>query len=379
MAKKKEMTIQDFHEDVNRECKTSFITFDEKKEVDFIDTGFPELNIVIGGKPDAGYARGTFVELFGPEGSGKTWMVTKFFKSCQDLGLKCALYDAEGTYSQEFSKLHGLKPDFLSYSDEDKAEEIFEQIEQLCIKNKYDVIALDSLAGLVPKSVADDDMGKLKISPLAACIGRCIPRLNSAVKKSKTVLILINQLRDAVGAYGNPEITPGGRTIKFFASLRLDVRKAYYTKTDRPDLYDLDGRQIGHVLKVKAVKNKVSKPGLVCELDLMYQMNRPVIDLIKQSIEMDIIERNRDENGEIKGKKLTFGKMSFSPKKKQDYEEVYLWLKENAVLCELIDKHSKKAGLEEQWEAFIQSGDVTEEEVSNYLAANSEPEEAKSE
>jgi len=358
----------------NKKHKTNFVNFDDGSlgTIEFIHSGDLDLDFVLSDIDDGsgGWPRGRFIELFGPEGSGKTFLVSKLFATCAERELKVALYDAEGTYHKDFAALHGVDIDKLDISYEDEAEKIFEEIESLCNSNIYDVIAIDSLASLVPRQVADNEMGKQSYSPLAGTISRCIPRLNSAVKKSKTVLILINQLRDDVGKFAGygppPEKTPGGRAIKFAASLRVDVRKRSYGKTDRPDLYDVHGRAIGHSLKIKTIKNKICSPGRVTELDLMYEKPREILKAIKEAIDTDVIARQRTKAGDLRGKKLTYREMEYSPPVKEDPTAVLLWLKENDLICHLLEDMGH-----DDFDQFIESEDLTPEEIQNYMG-NSE-------
>jgi recombination protein RecA len=352
---------------VNKENKTSFTIFDENpfSNVKYIDSGYKELNVVLSGSEDGGYPRGRLVELFGPEGSGKTFLLAKLYAACAKNGLKVAHYDAEGTFAKEFAKMHGVDVTALHYTTEDKAETVFEQIESLCQNNVYDVIGIDSLASLVPENTIVAEMGKQTYSPLAGTISRCIPRLSSALKSSKTVLILVNQLRENVGGfgYGPTDHTPGGKAVKYYASLRIDVRKASYMKSDRPDLYDANNKPIGHVLRVKCEKNKVTNPFRQCEIDLRYKLQRPIIEIIKDGIENDVIERQRSsKTGELRGKKLTFGGSTFTPDSKDDYEAVFTWLKDVDLICDFLAKVER-----DDFETFVASGDLTEEEVQAYI------------
>jgi recombination protein RecA len=352
---------------VNKENKTTFTIFDENpfSNVKYIDSGYKELNVVLSGMEDGGYPRGRLVELFGPEGSGKTFLLAKLYAACAKNGFKVAHFDAEGTFAKEFAKMHGVDITTLHYTTEDKAETVFEQIESLCQNNVYDVIGIDSLASLVPENTIVAEMGKQTYSPLAGTISRCIPRLSSALKSSKTVLILVNQLRENVGTfggYGSHEHTPGGKAVKYYASLRIDVRKASYMKSDRPDLFDGDNKPIGHVLRIKCEKNKVTNPFRQCEIDLRYKLQRPIIEIIKDGIESDVLVRQRNKAGDLWGKKLTFGGSTFAPDVKDDYEAVFTWLKDVELICDFLAKMER-----DDFEFFVASGDLTEEEVQNYI------------
>lgn len=368
--------LKDELEKTNKKFKTSFVTFDDSplSNLEFISSGDKSLDKILSGLDEGGgWVRGRFVELYGPEGSGKTYLLSRLYAYCQQNGLKAAHYDAEGTYSKDFAKLHGVDTTKLAYSAEDKAEKIFEEIEKLCEENVYDVIGIDSLASLVPEMMMERDMGAQSYSLLAAAISRCIPRLSSAVKKSKTVVILINQVRDDVSAskysHGPNEKTPGGRAVKFYASIRLEVRKGSAKKDERPELFDANDKAIGHILKIKCTKNKVAPPFGACEIDLMYQTNRVIINIIKQAIESDIIVRFRNKNGELYGRRLEFNGNTYTPLAKGDYEGVLLWLKECDAICDLL----VKTGYDD-FDEFVESGDLTIEEVDKYLQKEENPE-----
>ena len=351
--------------EINKKHNTSIVTFENAglSNIEWLDSGIEELNAIISNMAEGGgWPKGRFIELFGPEGSGKTWLLSQVYAHCTANGLKALHYDSEGSYSKPFAQMHGVDTEKLDYSEEDCCEKIMEEIESLIESNVYDVIGIDSLAALVPKRVAESDMGKENFSPLALAMSRCFPRVNSALKKSKTVLIMVNQLRDNVGVmYGEAEKTPGGRTTKFHASVRVDVRRKLPKKAERPDMFEGD-IAIGHHLKITIKKNKVAAPFRVCTVDLMYKMNRPIIELVKTAMETDIIERNRNKSGELYGKKVSFMGESFSPSKKENYEEIFLWLQARGVLCDLV-----AAMDEDDFDQYIETKDITEEEVSLFL------------
>jgi recombination protein RecA len=303
------------------------------------------------------------VELYGPEGAGKTWILSKAYAKALDSGMKVLHYDAEGTYNKIFAAMNGVDVSKLHYSDNDRCEEILSEIEQLCLNNEYDIIGIDSLAALVPQKMADDDLGKNNYSPLANAISRCLPRVSSAIKRSKTVVFFVNQLRDNVGElYGDPEKTPGGRSLKFYATYRLDVRRRSSKKEEFPHMYNSDGRQIGHRLCVKTKKNKVFPPGLECLVDLMYQKPSRIFDIISNAISTDVIQRQRTKTGELRGKKLTYRNLDFVPGSKFSAGEVFFWLKENGLVCNLLSD----MGVDD-FEEFLISEDISDEDVEKYM------------
>jgi hypothetical protein len=211
--------------------------------------------------------------------------------------------------------------------------------------------------------MADDDLGKNNYSPLANSIARCLPRVSSAIKRSKTVVFFVNQLRDNVGElYGDPEKTPGGRSLKFYATYRLDVRRRSSPKAEFPHMYNADGRQIGHRLCVRTKKNKVYPPGLECMVDLMYQKPSRIFDIISNAINTDVIQRQRTKTGELRGKKLSYRDLDFAPDAKCSAGEVFFWLKENGLICRLLSD----MGIDD-FEEFLISGDISDEDVEKYM------------
>ncbi|HUS50981.1 MAG TPA: ATPase domain-containing protein [Candidatus Paceibacterota bacterium] len=358
--KKKEKEDVDRLSELNKKHKSSISKFQDNSssKIEYISTGIEELDASLGG----GWPRGRIVEIYGPEGSGKTWMLSKAFGPALAAGQKCLLYDAEGSYHQSFAKMNNVDASELEYSTEDACEKIMNQIEGLCEDNEYDIIAIDSLASLVPKRVLEDEMGKQNISPLAASIGRCLPRVNSKLKKSKTVLIIINQLRDKIGAFfGNPESTPGGRTVKFLASLRMEVRASKPKKTEKPEFFEGDVR-IAHDLNIRTAKNKVGNPFGRCTVELWYKMDRLVILKIKEAMENDVIERQKTKAGELRGRELKFRGSTFSPEIKYDASATLNWLRSENLLCELL----VDMGVED-FDEVLEDGDLTDSEVGAYL------------
>ena len=377
MRKKKEAKdkrlqkeIQKDIESINKKNKTKIITFGDNplNNIQWVDTGIPQLNEALSGDPiNGGWPRGRFIELFGPEGHGKTWILSRTYAINLAKGLKCLHIDAEGTYNEKFAAMHGVDALSLHYSNNDCAEEIMENVENLCLNNEYDVIGIDSLASLVPMRVKKSEMGKEDFSPLAATISRCIPRVSSVLKKSKTVLILVNQLRDSMNAYGAAEHTPGGRAVKFYASLRVDARKRSIKKQDRPELFQ-DNKPIGHVLHIKTSKNKMYPPFKDCDVDVWYQVSTSIVSIVAKAIEEDVIERQRTQNtDELRGKKLTYKGQEYVPQIKYDAEATMVWLRENGLLCNLL----ADMGVED-FDEFILNGDITEDDVVKFLSETNE-------
>ncbi len=360
-----EKEIKEDNDKINKRNKTHIISLSEfgEKGIQWIDTGIPDLNKALSGDAEnGGWPRGRFIELYGPEGHGKTWVLSRTYAACAEKGLKCLHYDAERTYSKSFAALHKVDPLLLKYSDETNAEKVMDEIESFCMNNEFDVIGIDSLFALVPKRTRESEMGKEDYSPLAKCISMCIPRVSSVLAKSKTVLILVNQLRDSIGKYGESEHTPGGRTIKFFASVRIDARKKSIKKEDRPEMFE-NGRSIAHVLHIKTTKNKVYEPFHDCLVDVWYKKERRIIQIIKEAIEKDVIIRQRAKtSGALRGNTLTYMEKTCNPPIQYDADFTFHWLKANGLLCNLL------VDMEiEDFDEFIGAGDLTEDEIVKYF------------
>jgi len=358
-------------EGLSKKYKSEVTVFGDPSvgNIEWLDTGIPVLNEMISGKEDGGFPRGRMIEISGPEGSGKTFLLSKTYARCQELGLKCMHYDAEGSYSREFAKIHGVDPDLLGYTQNGRCEEVMGEIEGYLLNNDFDIIGVDSLASLVPIKTYTSDMGKPNFGNLAHAIAACYPRVNEALKRSRCVLVFINQLRDNLAAASkpwlDPEKTPGGRTMKFFASVRLTARPKNPLKTDRPDMFS-GARRVGHVLNMKTIKNKVYEPFHTGLTDLMYRLPSKAILAIEKAIDNDVIERQRNKSGELFGRKLIYKDLDFIPEVKYDPHSTCAWLRENSLLIPLL----VEMGFDDLDE-FVEAEDLTEEEVSNYLIDSS--------
>jgi recombination protein RecA len=212
----------------------------------------------IGGMP-----RGRIIEIFGPESSGKTTLALHVVAEAQKLGGICAYIDAEHAMDPEYAKRLGVKIDDLLISQPDTGEQALEIVESLIRTGKMDVVVIDSVAALTPKAEIEGDMGAHHIGTQARLMSQALRKLTAIVAKSKTIVIFINQIRMQIGVmFGNPETTPGGKALKFYASVRLDIRRIAQIKK---------GEEVmGGRCRVKVVKNKVAAPFKQTEFDLMY-------------------------------------------------------------------------------------------------------------
>jgi recombination protein RecA len=254
-------------EDALREIKNKFgddsiMKLGEKPrvEIDAISTGSIGLDMALG---VGGLPRGRIVEIFGPESSGKTTLSLHVIAEAQKRGGVCAFIDAEHAMDPEYSKKLGVKIDELLISQPDNGEQALEITESLVRSGKIDVIVVDSVAALTPKDEIEGDMGAHHVGKQARLMSQALRKLTAIVAKSKTIVIFINQIRMQIGVmFGNPETTPGGKALKFYTSVRIDIRRIAQIKK---------GEEImGSRIRAKVVKNKVAAPFRQTEFDLMY-------------------------------------------------------------------------------------------------------------
>ena len=225
-----------------------------------ISTGSIGLDAALG---VGGLPRGRIIEIFGPESSGKTTLSLHVIAEAQKLGGICAFIDAEHAMDPEYTKRLGVKIDELLISQPDTGEQALEIVDSLVRSGKIDVIVIDSVAALTPKDEIEGDMGAYHVGKQARLMSQALRKLTAIVAKSKTVVIFINQIRMQIGVmFGNPETTPGGKALKFYTSVRLDIRRIAQIKKGEETM--------GGRTRVKVVKNKVAAPFKQTEFDLMY-------------------------------------------------------------------------------------------------------------
>lgn len=254
-------------ENTLREIRTKFgddsiMMLGDKPHVDVnaISTGSIGLDAALG---VGGLPRGRIIEIFGPESSGKTTLSLHVVAEAQKKGGICAFIDAEHAMDPEYAKRLGVKTDQLLISQPDNGEQALEIVDSLVRSGKIDVIVIDSVAALTPKDEIEGDMGAHHVGKQARLMSQALRKLTAIVAKSKTIVIFLNQIRMQIGVmFGNPETTPGGKALKFYTSVRLDIRRIAQIKK---------GEEVmGGRIRVKVVKNKVAAPFKQTEFDLMY-------------------------------------------------------------------------------------------------------------
>ncbi|AHK75857.1 recombinase RecA [Campylobacter coli] len=290
----------------------------EVEQIDSIGTGSVGLDLALG---IGGIPKGRIIEIYGPESSGKTTLTLHIIAECQKAGGVCAFIDAEHALDVKYAKNLGVNTDDLYVSQPDFGEQALEIVETIARSGAVDLIVVDSVAALTPKAEIEGDMGDQHVGLQARLMSQALRKLTGIVHKMNTTVIFINQIRMKIGAmgYGTPETTTGGNALKFYASVRLDVRKVATLKQNE--------EPIGNRVKVKVVKNKVAPPFRQAEFDVMFGegLSREG-ELIDYGVKLDIV----DKSGawfSYKDKKLGQGR-----------ENSKAFLKENPEIADEITK-----------------------------------------
>lgn len=319
MAEEKIKALEDAFKQIEKQFgKGSIMKLGEKVfgDIPVIPSGSISLDLALG---VGGYPKGRIIEIYGPESSGKTTFALHAIAEAQKLGGYAAFIDAEHALDPNYAKNLGVDVNNLILSQPDTGEQALEIAEHLIRSNAIDVIVIDSVAALVPKVEIDGDMGDSHIGMQARLMSQAMRKLSGAISKSKTIAIFINQIREKVGVmFGSPETTSGGRALKFYATIRLDIR--------RVDAIKQGTDIIGNLTRVRVVKNKVAPPFKVAEVDLIYgkgiSYEAEVLDL---AVAYDIVQKS--------GAWFSYN----DEKLGQGRENVKEYLRNNPNLCKELD------------------------------------------
>ncbi|WP_086348690.1 recombinase RecA [Candidatus Enterococcus clewellii] len=265
--------------------KGSIMKLGEKvdQQISTIPSGSLALDVALG---VGGYPRGRIVEVYGPESSGKTTVALHAIAEVQKQGGTAAFIDAEHALDPQYAQKLGVNIDELLLSQPDTGEQGLEIADALVSSGAIDIVVIDSVAALVPRAEIDGEMGASHVGLQARLMSQALRKLSGSINKTKTIAIFINQIREKVGVmFGNPETTPGGRALKFYATVRLEVRRAEQLKQGT----DI----VGNRTKIKVVKNKVAPPFKVAEVDVMYGLGiSQEGELLDMAVEKDLVEKS---------------------------------------------------------------------------------------
>lgn len=296
-------------------------------DVDVIPTGSISLDIALG---VMGMPRGRVAEIYGPESSGKTTLALHIVAEAQKRGGQAAFVDAEHALDPEYAKKIGVNIGDLLISQPDHGEQALEIVETLIKSGAMDVIVVDSVAALTPKAEIEGDMGQQHVGLQARLMSHALRKLTASVAKSKTVLIFINQIRHQIGImFGNPEVTPGGKALKFYSSVRVEIRRAAKVQSGE--------KIIGNRVTAKVVKNKVAPPFRQAEFDILYNEGiSKFSDLINSGVKYGVLART--------GAWYNFDKIRLG----QGLDSARGFLKDNGKIAEEIGKKIREASFREE-------------------------------
>ena len=290
--------------------------------IDAIGTGSVGLDLALG---VGGVPRGRIIEIYGPESSGKTTLALHIIAEAQKAGGVCAFIDAEHALDPQYAQKLGVKIDDLLISQPDYGEQALEITESLVRSGQIDVIVIDSVAALTPKDEIEGDMGAYHVGKQARLMSQALRKLTAIVARARTVIIFINQIRMQIGVmFGNPETTPGGRALKFYASVRIDIRRIAQIKKGE--------EVVGSRVRAKVVKNKVAAPFRFAEFDILYNEGiSPEGEVLTLGEKLGVIEKS--------GSSYAFGEEKLG----RGYDSARLFLKEHSGIKNAIVKKIAEA------------------------------------
>ncbi|MGI6710393.1 MAG: recombinase RecA [Bacilli bacterium] len=314
----KEKAIEEALKKIEKEFgKGSVMKLGERvyEKMETIPTGSISLDMALG---VGGYPKGRIIEIYGPESSGKTTFALHAIAEAQKQGGYAAFVDAEHALDANYARALGVDVDNLILSQPDTGEQALEIVEHLVRSGAIDIVVIDSVAALVPRVEIDGEMGDSHIGLQARLMSQAMRKLSGVISKTNTVAIFINQIREKVGTYGNPETTSGGRALKFYATIRLDIRKGEQIKNGT--------EAVGNITKVRVVKNKVAPPFKVVEVDLVYGQGISYeAELLDLAVKTDIIQKS--------GSWFSYGEEKLG----QGRENIKDYLKKNPNLCKELE------------------------------------------
>ena len=290
------------------------------RNIDVIPTGSLSLDLALG---IGGIPRGRVIEIYGPESSGKTTLTLHIMAQAQKMGGVAAMIDAEHALAPVYARKLGVDIDNLLISQPDHAEQALEIAEHLVRSGAVDVVDVDSVAALVPRAEIEGEMGDAHVGLQARLMSQALRKLTGAISKSNSTVIFTNQLREKVGVmFGNPETTPGGRALKFYASIRLDIR--------RVEMIKQNNEAVGNRTRVRVLKNKLAPPFQEAEFDIMYGEGiSHTGDVLDIAAKLDIVNKS--------GAWYSYGDMRLG----QGRENAKDFLRQNPELCEEIERKVK--------------------------------------
>ena len=292
------------------------------ENIDVIPTGSIGLDLALG---VGGYPKGRIIEIYGPESSGKTTLALHAIAEAQKMGGIAAFIDAEHAFDRFYAENLGVDTDNLLISQPDNGEQALQIADQLISSAAVDIIVIDSVAALTPKAEIEGDMGDNKVGLQARLMSQALRKMTSTISKTNTTCIFINQLREKIGImFGNPETTTGGNALKFYSSVRIDVRPSTAIK---------DGEDVlGKLTKVKIVKNKVAPPFRKCEFDIKFgESISQVGEILDIAVDKNIIKKS--------GSWFSYGESKLA----QGRDAVLKLLKDNPELCEELEAKVREA------------------------------------
>ncbi|MNJ49719.1 recombinase A [compost metagenome] len=322
-------------------------------QVEVIPSGSIALDIALG---TGGLPRGRIIEVYGPESSGKTTVALHAIAEVQKVGGQAAFIDAEHALDPTYASKLGVNIDELLLSQPDTGEQGLEIAEALVRSGAVDIIVIDSVAALVPKAEIEGDMGDSHVGLQARLMSQALRKLSGAISKSKTITIFINQLREKVGImFGNPETTPGGRALKFYSTVRLDVRRIETIK--------MGNDMVGNRTRIKVVKNKVAPPFKQAEIDIMYgegiSKEGSIIDI---GVEHDIVDKSGAWYS-YAGERLGQGR-----------ENAKQYLKDHPEICDVIEQKIREASNLTSSTSAPSESELAEEALEEQALFNEEEE-----